>query len=153
MWLEATRFPATVPVTLRLERVETEADWEAMYALRLQIEKPFGNTNPRLVEGFVEDIRKKARALDGSWFLARAGSDIVGEIGLVPFELAGVRFGRLQDVDIAPQWQGRGLGRELLSAVCQVARDMELSALALRARSDGWVKDWYARFGFRRVDS
>lgn len=155
MWLAAEAFPREIDTRIALKAAATDADWLMMKVMRLEIERSFGITDEALVNGFIDDIKRKVLSLGGCWYLAfETGQNSpppVGEVGLVPFEIDGLRFGRLQDVDIVPARQRRGLGNALLTSVCFEARALGLSGLALKARADGWVKDWYQRFGFERV--
>ena len=100
------------PSQLRLRRVEGEAGWEAMRKVRVEIERPFG-AGPAAAARMVDHIQRRRQFLAGDWYVA----EVVGEIGLVVFDLPSVRLGRLQDVDILPRFQGRGFGRELLDAI------------------------------------
>ncbi len=150
MWISKESFPS-IGSKVELRQIVTEYDWQKMLQLRIEIEKNFNIFDETLVSGFVNDIREKVKKLNGAWYLAYANSELVGEIGLIPFKFENKIIGRLQDVDIAPSKQGLGHGHEMLAAIVQLSRDMNLDGLCLLARSEGWVKDWYARFGFNKV--
>lgn len=122
-----------------------------MFGLRIQIERNFGIQDLKMIKGFVSDIQNKSQKLDGTWFLAYIDGKAVGEVGLILFDYENLKIGRLQDVDIAPAYQGMGLGNQLLQCIIKVAKGLDADGLALFARQDGWVKDWYQRFGFIKV--
>ncbi len=151
MWLPRSHFPKDENKSLSFRPVLSEADWEKMLRLRIDIEKNFGITDIKIISGFVSDIKAKSRELGGKWFLAIHEGQIVGEVGLIEFEIEGLKIARLQDVDIMPTQQGRGFGRHLLHGICEIAARSEIDGLALFARTDSWVKDWYLRFGFIKV--
>lgn len=151
MWLAQSQMARSSDLRVRLREVREESDWEKMFEIRKAIEKKFGVLDEETVRGFVSYIRSKAERLQGKWFLACLEDRVVGEVGIVPFERDGKTIGRLQDVDIVPDQQGRGLGRQMMGALFNEARSMKLEALCLFAREEKWVKDWYARLGFIRV--
>jgi ribosomal protein S18 acetylase RimI-like enzyme len=101
--------------------------------------------------GGINDIRHKCEMLNGIWYRASLGEDVVGEVGIVPFTCIWGKIGRLQDVDILPEYQGRGLGRQLLIEACRLAKLQGLNALCLMAKENDWPKDWYLRYGFIKV--
>lgn len=135
---------------LKLERVESEADWSLMSDARVEVESAFG-VEPGRARRMVDHIRRRKRFLTGEWYLARSGEAVVGGVGLVVFEAHSGRLGRLQDVDILPSFQGRGLGNELMAAAIHEARRTGCSAICLRADADDWPNEWYARLGFATV--
>ncbi|MCH2535592.1 MAG: GNAT family N-acetyltransferase, partial [Bdellovibrionales bacterium] len=150
-WLPSERFLNNSQNLLKLSEVNTEEKWKEMYKMRISIEKEFGITDESEVKRIVDDIKKKARELKGKWFLAKAEGKTVGEIGILPFEFEGKQVGRLQDVDIISNEQGKGYGNELLAEACIKAKKMNLNALCLMAKSDDWPKEWYLRFGFVKI--
>jgi predicted N-acetyltransferase YhbS len=122
-----------------------------MVGMREKVEREFPGYHSGAGRLPVDQIRHRRRHLVGDWFLALLDGLVAGGIGLLVFETGAGRVGRLQDVDIAPGFRGRGLGRELLWGVCEVAGNLGLEALWLRADADEWPKDWYGRFGFASV--
>lgn len=150
-WLarEGLRRPA--PRRLVLVAARSKAHWEAMVGYREKVEKGFAGYAPGIARRAISQIRHRNRHLAGDWYLALADGVAVGGIGLLVFDTPAGRVGRLQDVDVAPAFRGRGLGRELLYAVCRKAADGDLAGLCLRADADDWPRDWYRRFGFVRV--
>jgi GNAT superfamily N-acetyltransferase len=136
--------------SIRLDEVTSESHWQAMLAIRMQVERAFGIVDEEVVQTFIDEIRKCQRVLGGRWYVARAPGyeAYVGEVGLVPFEFGGRRVGRLQDVDIVPCFQGRGFGNALLDAIIHQAKCDGLQALCLLADVKDWPRHWYRRRGF-----
>lgn len=151
LWLDREGLRRPFPRRLTLIPARSEEHWEAMAAYREEVEKEFAGYSPGDGWRVVDQIRHRKENLTGDWYLALADGLVVGGIGLLLFDTAAGRVGRLQDVDVAPASRGTGLGRELLPAVCREAVRLDLSGLCLRADADDWPKDWYFRFGFRRV--
>lgn len=151
MWLPQENFRTSFDNALELVEVDSEEKWQKMLEIRIDIEKEFGITDQNKIKQLVDDIRVKSHKLNGKWFLASIENKIVGEVGIIPFDFNGERVGRLQDVDIIPSEQNKGLGTQLLNEICKKALLMKLSALCLMAKSDDWPKDWYMRFGFLKA--
>lgn len=151
LWLSSDRLPRPEPRWLTLLPVRSEADWEEMVSLRDEVERAFPGYSTSIARRLVEQIRHRKWHLDAEWYLAVVDGYVVGEVGLLTFDTPAGRVGRLQDVDVAPSSQGKGLGRELLWAVCGEAERLGLDGICLRADADDWPEDWYLRFGFVRV--
>jgi ribosomal protein S18 acetylase RimI-like enzyme len=151
MWLCLDDFSRVDLEDLRLVAVETEQQWALLREVLRQIEIPFGVVEGDKIDAIIEDIRRIKKIFSSDWFLAYSKQLVVGSIGIVEFRNFSAPVGRLLDVDILPQFQGRGHGNQLLSAVCGEARRRSLAALCLRAEEDRWVKDWYTRLGFKSV--
>ena len=151
LWLDRERLRRPSPRRLGLIPARSEQHWESMAAYREEVEKEFSGYSPGVGRRVVGGIRHRGEHLAGGWHLALAEDLVVGGIGLVLFDTPVGRVGRLQDVDVAPAFRGRGLGRELLLAVCREAVRLDLAGLCLRADADDWPKDWYERFGFKRI--
>jgi GNAT superfamily N-acetyltransferase len=151
-WLDLKKAP--VPErseqALSLQEVKTQHDWDRMEELRRQVELPFGVTDPTAVAKLIEEVRRCQKMLKGRWYLAQLPTDgeFIGEVGLVPFEFEGLRIGRVQDVDIVPAFQNRGLGNLLLEAIIQLAKSEGFAALCLVADMHDWPRHWYQRRGF-----
>lgn len=122
-----------------------------MWKVRRQIEIPFEVVESDKIDSIIADIRRIKSVFSSDWFLAYSKDLVVGSIGLVEFRNSSAPFGRLLDVDILPQFRGRDHGNQLLSAICSEARRRSLTALCLRAEEYHWVKNWYARLGFKAV--
>jgi predicted N-acetyltransferase YhbS len=115
------------------------------------VERAFCGYCPGMARRLVGQIRHRRRHLIGDWYLGVIDGRVVGGIGLFLFETGAGRIGRLQDVDIAPAFQGQGLGRELLWGACEEAKKLGLDAVCLRADPKDWPKVWYIRSGFLPV--
>jgi ribosomal protein S18 acetylase RimI-like enzyme len=151
MWLYLDDFLRVDSKCLQLVPVETEQHWAVLREVRRQIEIPFGVVEGEKIDAMISEIQKIKSIFSADWFLAYSKDLVVGSIGLVEFRDFSATFGRLLDVDILPQFQARGHGNHLLSAICSEARRRALTALCLRAEEDQWVKNWYARLGFKAV--
>ncbi len=151
MWIDEADFQSRRQSRLQLIPVLTEHDYEQMFQLRKKIEVAFGYQDEKIVRSFVKDIRLMAETYGGHWFLAKFENQFIGQIGIVPFAFRDGRIGRLKDVDILPEYQGKGFGNELLVAACAEAIKLKISALCLTADAQNWPKDWYLKFGFKKV--
>jgi ribosomal-protein-alanine N-acetyltransferase len=152
MWLDLTRAKMR-PSKLQLVPVSGLEHWQMLRELRTQIEIPFGITDPKEIDALLREIKRIVETFQATWFLAKLGNETVGEIGLVEFKTENGTIGRLLDVDIAPAFQGRGHGNELLYAIFEVSRQRGVKALCLKTDSDRWVKDWYVKLGFEPYEA
>lgn len=142
--------------SLRLKPVQSDADWQKMRHLRSKIEQAFGLSDPKIIGQLVEDIQRKQEALNGQWYLAftdTSAPHAVGEIGWFPVTSPLGTLGRIQDVDILPEYQGKGLGQALMTALCREAQKAQLQGLLLMALKTDWPWRWYEKLGFRVVGS
>jgi len=137
---------------LNLHKITSNDDWSDLFLLRVKVEKQFGILDHNEVKGMIQNIRAKVKEFGGCWYLARLQNQVVGGIGLVPFETSKGLIGRLQDVDVAPDYQGQGLGNKILRAIVHAAKAQDITALCLKAETPSWVRDWYLRFGFTEID-
>jgi N-acetylglutamate synthase-like GNAT family acetyltransferase len=151
MWLDRESFKPLLDNSIELLSVKEEKDWNDMLDLRIKIEIAFGLTNIETIKKLVNDIKVKSTKLNGQWFLLKKQNKVIGEFGLVPFTFENKTVGRIQDVDIAPEYQGNGFGNILLSYICNAAIENKYEALCLMAKADDWPKDWYFKFGFKKV--
>ena len=150
MWLAADRFLEHRSSELSLSKVVDEEAFELLHAIRTEIETNSGVQDQELIKKFIDDVRQKISVLGGSWYIAKQNELPIGQIGIVPFDFESSRVGRLQNVNILPSHQSRGLGTQLIAEMCHIATKMKLSALCLMARTDDWPKDWYNRLGFTK---
>lgn len=61
-------------------------------------------------------------------------------------------FGFLEDVSVREEYQGKGIGNELVAAIIERAQVEGCYKLLATSRNDGsrqTVHDWYLRLGFR----
>lgn len=130
---------------LALVEVGSEAAFESLAALRA------GFTEPQEVGDSLSFLYRCQDELGAKAFLLKDKDTYVGEIGIVPFSFDLLRVGRLQDVEIAPHYQGKGYGNQLLALTFLKAKEMGLSALCLKARPNDWTPSWYERHGFFKV--
>lgn len=153
MWLDLTTSVLSLNPTgrVRLTPVASPEEWDILHNLRAEIEVPFGVVDPVEIARLIDGIRRVVLEFQAEWFLAFAENKAVGEIGLVSFDSEHGKYGRLLDVDIAPPFQGRGYGNELMASIIQIAKERELTALCLKADADRWVKHRYSRLGFKAV--
>jgi ribosomal protein S18 acetylase RimI-like enzyme len=154
LWIELpSKSDKFIQDTLYLHPIATKDDWQSMAELRAKVESRFGTPTPDAVVTMITEIQQCQQRLNSQWYLAKLKSETlpVGEIGLVQFQFERIKIGRLQDVDIEPAYQGRGLGNHLLAAIVQQADLLGLDALCLKADSDDWPLQWYMRRGFTPV--
>jgi [ribosomal protein S18]-alanine N-acetyltransferase len=89
-------------------------------------------------------------------YLARVARDDEGAIVAYFIAMAGVDELHLLNLTVAPDCQGRGLGRALLAAVVAEARALPAAALLLEVRESNrrarqlYVDDGFAEIGRRR---
>lgn len=86
-------------------------------------------------------------ALRGSWrvVVARSGDEVVGAGRLVS---DGVQYAVLFDLIVAPAWQGRGVGSEILRRLLEHADEADIRDVLLFAARG--TADFYARHAFQR---
>ncbi len=137
------------PLNIELKAISCQADWDCLFVLRQAIEVPYGLSDREQIQILISDTQAKVKQLQGLWYLANYQGQWVGAVGRVPFQNPSGQWGRLQDVDIIPAYQGRGLGRQLLQAICQQGFAAGDQAIGLKALQSGWPLKWYQRFGFK----
>ena len=80
----------------------------------------------------------------GCWVIDCGG--VVAGYGVL---MIGVREAHLLNLSIAPEWQGRGLGRSLLEHFVRIGRDSDAQQMFLEVRpSNMSARRLYADFGF-----
>ena len=85
------------------------------------------------------------RARQGRLEVAEAGGEPVGFALWRP--LADAAY--LEEIDVRPDWQGRGVGAALIERVADAAAGAGFDALVLSTFRDvAWNGPWYARRGF-----
>ena len=62
----------------------------------------------------------------------------------------GVKAGRISDVATHPNWEGQGIGSQLVTRLIELGRTEGCYRLGLQCSEKN--VDWYKRFGFRRHD-
>lgn len=89
--------------------------------------------------------------------IIRKGRSLVAEAdGLVIGLAAAIPFGRelhLEELSVGCEWQGKGVGALLLSALCVDARNSGFQAVTLETFCEvPWNRPFYARRGFEVVE-
>ena len=99
------------------------------------------------MEGVLDLLARHHLPVDGlrehlaTTLVARHGGRIVGSAALELYADGAL----LRSVAVAPEWQGRGLGRELIEAAIALARDRRAPALYLLTTT---ADKYFPRFGF-----
>jgi len=73
-------------------------------------------------------------------------------VGLIRTISDGVSICYIQDILVRPEYQGRGIGKQLLSYVLDDTKEIRQLFLATDA-ADSHVNDWYQRQGFKPYES
>jgi len=75
--------------------------------------------------------------------------DFSGVIAGYGVLMTGAREAHLLNLSVAPQWQGRGLGRTLLEHLVRIGRQSQVHQMFLEVRpSNASARRLYAQFGF-----
>jgi ribosomal-protein-alanine N-acetyltransferase len=134
--------PVPLPMPERALRPMAYADVEAVVALESRAYSfPWsrGNFIDSLAAGYVARVQQLQAPLHG---------DLVGYF----VAMVGVDEMHLLNITVAPAWQGRGLGNEMLDALQDLARAQSLSSLWLEVReSNHRARSLYQRRGFIEV--
>ncbi|MFH0917221.1 MAG: GNAT family N-acetyltransferase [bacterium] len=112
---------------LTVERVH-RPDHALLLTLEAYDRRAFGPAGLRTY-----DLAVMAQA--GAVFLARIGGEIVGSCQLLR-ELDEPGFFYVVGFYIRPEWQGRGLGRDLLLAIAEESRNLDAQGLVLTVAPD-----------------
>lgn len=91
-----------------------------------------------------------AVGLPASWcsVCVRAGDELIG-MGRVVGD--GGLFLFVVDVAIAPAWQGRGWGRQIMASLMEQVHARAQACTTVGLIADGTAHELYAKFGFKRV--
>lgn len=79
-------------------------------------------------EADLDDVGATYLAAGGEFLVAHEGGTVIGMGGLLPHS---TKRGELKRMRVHPDFQGRGLGRRILEALEQRARDLGLRELCL----------------------
>jgi putative acetyltransferase len=101
-------------------------------------------------ERFAQKIALLAAADNGRYLVAEADGRIVGHGMLDPLPLAAIRHVVHLTLAVHPGWQGRGIGRALLTSLIEWARATPaVEKIELHVRSSNTVAQaLYAKLGF-----
>ena len=58
----------------------------------------------------------------------------------------------LNDLAVDPQCQGSGIAKRLMDRAMKDLKEMGIVGVHLITAADGWLKDFYAKYGFRREE-
>jgi len=98
--------------------------------------------------GFIRHAALEQAAREDRLLVAKAAGDIIGFIHFRPCRDGHVT---IYEIAIIPEWQGRGVGRSLIEAVVDEARQCGCTVLRLRCPVDLPANGFYSRLGFVRV--
>jgi ribosomal protein S18 acetylase RimI-like enzyme len=135
-----------------LVREATAADIPAVLALYAQPELDDGNVLP--IEEAVALYQRFARYPDYTLYVALEGGAVVGSFALLVMDNLGhlgAPSGIVEDVVVAPERQGHGIGRAMMRFAFERCREkrcykLVLSSNAKRARAHAF----YEKLGFER---
>jgi GNAT superfamily N-acetyltransferase len=103
----------------------------------------------RFLVGWAHDerIKRTALSLAGARFgvVAVAGGDVVGT-GMVLGD--GATFAYLKDIMVLPEWQGRGIGTRIVSALMDILRREEPEHMLVTLFTGQHLAEFYERAGF-----
>lgn len=84
--------------------------------------------------------------------VATEGNELVGAVFLVPATSPVRRhLAEVRGLMVHPEHQGSGLGRELLTEIESVARQLGIEALTLGARDGSGLDQFYRSLGYRQI--
>ena len=58
----------------------------------------------------------------------------------------------INDLAVDPQYQGNGIAKRLMERAVKDLKEMGIVGVHLITAADGWLKDFYAKYGFRREE-
>lgn len=58
----------------------------------------------------------------------------------------------INDVAVAPRFQGQGIATQLMDKAMEDLKKMDIVGVHLITASDGWLKDFYAKYGFQKEE-
>ena len=58
----------------------------------------------------------------------------------------------INDVAVDPRYQGQGIASLLMDKAMEDLKRMDIVGVHLITASDGWLKDFYAKYGFRKEE-
>ena len=58
----------------------------------------------------------------------------------------------INDVAVAPRFQGQGIATQLMDKAMEDLKKMDIVGVHLITASNGWLKDFYAKYGFQKEE-
>lgn len=58
----------------------------------------------------------------------------------------------INDLAVDPQYQGNGIAKKLMDRALEELKAMGIVGVHLITAADGWLKDFYGKYGFRREE-
>jgi len=97
--------------------------------------------------------RRDGRVLGACSMYVEVPAGLANEVGCAPASwrwLQAAHAALLTNLEVAPPWRGRGIGRALVSALAVAAAAAGARELAARVTTDAPARGFYSRLGFRR---
>lgn len=129
------------------------ADLPLLAAVERSAARRFAGTHMDwVVDAPVTPLDRLQQALERRLFWVAAAEDEDRPVGfLMASEISSDLF--IEEVSVALEWQGNGLGRGLLQAAVLAARERGLAGVTLTTdRILAWNAPFYRRFGFMLLD-
>lgn len=102
--------------------------------------------------GFVYHATLKQAAREKRLFVAELKVGCTLEtVGFVHFRCSRDGHATIYEIAVAPEWRGKGVGRQLLNVVVAEAQNRGCVVLRLKCPADLPANGFYARLGFTRV--
>ncbi len=133
LFLQETTIVVTVIGELRIENAET-SDFPAIAALLRNTGLPPDDIEHHL-EGFLV-VRSPEAAIEPDILLGSVGLEIYG------------KFALLRSLAVHPDFQGKGLGKRLVSGITRTARERGITRLYLLTDT---AEDFFKRLGFSPI--
>jgi GNAT superfamily N-acetyltransferase len=126
------------------------ADVRRLAAVELAAARLLAGHAPPSVLGETTAVQDLARAqAEGRLWVALADDQ---PVGFAHVELIEPAAAHLQEIDVHPDHGRRGLGRRLVTTVCEWARDVGRRSVTLTSFRDvPWNMPFYARLGFEEI--
>jgi len=140
----APRLDLPIDPDLRVERVRSDPQWEALLGLWLEV---FSQHGFSYLARLGADFRE--RKGPGGWWIARAADGrVIGSLGLY----FGEGLGRFQNVDTHPRYRRLGVCRTLMTRALQHAAEHHPDTeIVIAAEVDDFPRKIYESFGFTPV--
>jgi amino-acid N-acetyltransferase len=110
------------------------------------IEQAMGSDREAIIQ-LLERVNLPTTRVDehlSNFLVAREGHQVIGCVGI---EIYG-DTGLLRSLAVQPEYQGRGVGRQLAQAIISRARGLGLKEAVILTKT---VEQWATQFGFEKV--